>query len=140
MGKSKAIRLPRNKGKFCTLCGTGMPARDGHEACLVCLGVDHAVLAANAAGDCTACAGLPKEVKAARLHRVRVVYNVVNQQGAHEPWEAEEEIPHGEDPVPAKIRATDRGASSLHSPARQDEEEEEEYEEDWESRYSDEQN
>ena len=131
VGKSKPKRQNRNKGKFCTLCGTGMPARDGHEACLVCLGVDHAVLAANAAGDCTTCAGLPKEVKAARLQKAREAYNVADQQDAEEPQEVEEEPLQEEDPVPAKTRATGRRASPRHSPARQ-EEYEEEYEGEWE--------
>ena len=119
----KPKRVPKNRGKSCADCGANMPARDAHDYCVGCLGVDHAVLAANAAGDCEVCAQLPKNVKDARLHRAREACEMADQQDAGEPQEAEEEPPIEVDPVPAKTRATSRGASPRQPPPQQDEEE-----------------
>ena len=140
VGRTKGKKAPKNKGKPCSLCGAGMPVRDGHDACVVCLGVDHAVLAANAAGDCDVCAGLPKEIKAARLLKVRKAYEVAEDDG--EPQEAEEELPGEEDPMPARARSTRSRASSRPPPVQQDDAEEEQEEDcdmdpEYESRHYD---
>ena len=117
-------------GKLCASCGVNMPTRDNHDDCVGCLGVDHAVLAANAAGDCEVCAALPKSAKDARLHLVHLVQareacEVAEQHGAEVLREADGELPYEEDPIPAKTHAIARGAFPHHPPPQQDEEWEE---------------
>ena len=115
-----------------------MPTRDTHSDCLACLGVDHAVLAANAAGDCQVCRSLPKELKTARLARVREIFAAEaeeeQQQDGVQQQVEEEEDPHGDDPEPAGAQASQRGASSRSPPPQEEEEEEDRYEPDYEHR------
>ena len=90
---------------------------------MACLGVDHAVLAANDAGTCDVCHALPKELKISRMKRVRELFEreeALRQRGADVQQEGGEELPE-EESEPA-------GAQSSRSPPAREEDEEEEYE------------
>ena len=140
-GRSKA-KKPRNKYKACSQCGRNMPYKDSHGDCLECLGLDHAVLAANAAGNCPVCRTLPDELLKSRLKRLRelqAAYEAEEQREAdeqHDAQQAEDDAPQQEDVEPAGAHAAQRGASSRSPPGQEADEEEEQYDPDAEQ-YSD---
>ena len=112
-----------------------MPVRDGHADCLECLGLDHAVLAANAAGNCGVCGSLPEGLRASRLKRLREItaaYEAEDERAAEEQQDAQpaedEDPPQEEEPEPAGARAARRNTPSRAPPDQEAEEEEEEQE------------
>ena len=134
VGRSKAKR-PKNKNKPCGQCQGPMPVRDGHADCLECLGLDHAVLAANAAGNCGVCGSLPEGLRASRLRRLREItaaYEAEDERAAEEQQDAQpaedEDPPQEEEPEPAGARAARRNTPSRAPPDQEAEEEEEEQE------------
>ena len=118
VGHSKG-RNPKTKSKACAQCNCSMPVRDGHEDCLACLGLDHAVLAANDAGDCDVCHALPKGLRDSRMKRARELFEreEVQQRRGADAQEHGEEL-HEEEPEPADAQSSDS------PPAMEDEEEE----------------
>ena len=117
-GKPRGRRArPKGKStvKTCTACQGPMPTRDQHDACLMCQGLDHAVLAANKAGSCSVCKATPLGVNAKRL---RQYYDLTDGAGPDEDHHHDGgEPPQDVDPSPEEAYGP-RGRQ--RSPARGD--------------------